>query len=225
MIEKNILAVKERISKSCEATGRGLSEITLVAISKKNPIKVIIEAEKYGLKDFGENKAQELKEKAIEHKAEINWHFIGHLQRNKVKDVINFAEIIHSVDTVKLAEEINKKAASINKQQRILLEVNTGGEESKFGLNTFEEILELAEYCKGLPNVKLEGLMTMAPYTDNKEIIRNCFKMLKQIFDKLNLKDFELTALSMGMTNDYEIAIEEGATILRIGTAIFGERA
>ena len=225
MLKKNITAVKERILRSCESSGRKLSEITLVAVSKKNPIEEILKAEKFGLKDFGENKAQELKEKAIGNKTNINWHFIGHLQRNKVKDVISFAELIHSVDTVKLADEINKRAANIHKEQRILLEVNTGGEEAKFGLKTFDEIFVLAEYCKELPNVRLEGLMTMAPYTDNKEIIRNCFKSLKQNFDKLNSKGFEFTDLSMGMTNDYEIAIEEGSTILRIGTAIFGDRA
>lgn len=225
MLEKNITEVRKRISKSCESSGRNLNEITLVAVSKNNPIDKIIEAQKFGLKNFGENKAQELKEKGKENISDLNWHFIGHLQRNKVKDVINFAEIIHSVDRSKLADEINKRALSIDKKQRILLEVNTGGEESKFGLNNFEEILELSEYCRELPNLKLEGLMTMAPYTENLELIRNCFKLLKQFLDRLNEKGYKLTELSMGMTNDYEIAIEEGATILRIGTAIFGERA
>lgn len=224
MIEKNILEVKEKISKSCEISGRNLSEIKLVAVSKNNPTSKIIEAQKFGLKNFGENKAQELKEKAAELNSDINWHFIGHLQRNKVKDVVNYAEIIHSVDTFKLADEINKRAFMVNKKQKILLEVNTGGEESKFGLNTFEEILELAEHCNKLPNIKLEGLMTMAPYTNNKDTIRSCFKLLRQNLDKLNSIGHTLTELSMGMTNDYEIAIAEGATILRVGTAIFGER-
>jgi pyridoxal phosphate enzyme (YggS family) len=225
MLEENIAEVKKRISKSCESSGRNLSEITLVAVSKNNPIDKIIDAQKFGLENFGENKAQELKEKATQHSSSLNWHFIGHLQRNKVKDVINFVEIIHSVDTIKLADEINKRALTIDKKQRILLEANTSGEKSKFGLNNFEEILELAEYCSTLPNLKLEGLMTMAPYTDNKELIRNCFKLLKQYLDRLNSKGYKITELSMGMTNDYEIAIQEGATILRIGTAIFGDRA
>jgi pyridoxal phosphate enzyme (YggS family) len=223
-MENNIKEIKTRISQKCLALGRDLNNITLVAVSKKHSLEKIDKAEKLGLKDFGENKAQELKQKAEDYKKNINWHFIGHLQTNKAKDVVQFAHLIHSVDSIKLAKEINKRAQMIEKKQNILLEINTGGEDSKFGLNTNDQINELAEYCKELPNVNLLGLMTMAPYTDNENIIRECFKKLSKIFVKLNQKGFNLTELSMGMTNDYEIAIEEGATILRIGTAIFGER-
>lgn len=224
MMENNIKEIKTRISQKCLALGRDLNNIALVAVSKKHSLEKIDKAEKLGLKDFGENKAQELKQKAEDYKKNINWHFIGHLQTNKAKDVVRFAHLIHSVDSIKLAQEINKRAQKIAKKQNILLEINTGGEDSKFGLNTNDQIIELAEYCNELPNLNLLGLMTMAPYTDNENIIRECFKKLSEIFLILNQKGFNLTELSMGMTNDYEIAIEEGATILRIGTAIFGER-
>lgn len=221
MIENNVNRVRQNIHETCLKTNRKVENITLIAVSKQKPIEKIVQANKCGIYDFGENKAKELKEKAENSQLSINWHFIGHLQTNKVKDVVPHASLIHSVERIKLAEEINKRAGNINKIQKILLEVNTSGEESKFGLHEFTEIYNFSKHCKSLKNISLIGLMTMAPFTSNEEIVRNSFKSLKNIFVKLNSSGFELTELSMGMTNDYKIAIEEGATILRIGTAIF----
>lgn len=196
----------------------------MVAVSKHNPVESIIEAVEIGTLDFGENRAPELKEKFEICSKEIKWHFIGHLQTNKVKDVVPTAHLIHSVESIKLAKEIDKRAANIDKVQKILLEVNTSGEESKFGMKIDDEVYNLAKYCKELENIELVGLMTMAPYTNDENIVRNSFRSLKDIFTKLNNDGFNLVELSMGMTNDFEVGIEEGATILRIGTAIFGSR-
>jgi pyridoxal phosphate enzyme (YggS family) len=221
MIENNVNSVRKIIEETCSKVNRKVEEITLIAVSKQNPFEQIVEANSCGIKNFGENKAKELKQKAEDSELEINWHFIGHLQTNKVKDVVPFASLIHSVDTIKLAEEINKRAGNINKVQKILLEVNTSGEASKFGVTKMAELHNIAKHCKSLENISLVGLMTMAPFTSNENIVRNSFNSLKNIFGKLNSSGFELTELSMGMTNDYQTAIEEGATILRIGTAIF----
>lgn len=221
MIEKNINNIQKIIAEKCLVIGRSVDELTLVAVSKQKPYDQIIEANKCRITDFGENKAKELKEKAEKDNISVKWHFIGHLQTNKVKDVVPYSHLIHSVDSVKLANEINKRAQGINKIQNILLEVNTSGEDSKFGLKKNDEIYKLAEHCKSLANVNLIGLMTMAPFTFDNNLIRKSFQSLKNIFVKLNDDGFELSELSMGMTNDYVIAIEEGATILRIGTAIF----
>ena len=224
MLETNIKLIVDQINSKCRELGRDPSEITLVGVSKKKPIEIIQDAIKYGIKDLGENKAQELKYKAEIGLTNINWHFVGHLQSNKAKDVVKYAKLIHSVDSLKLAREIDKRAKNINKVQNILLEVKTSGEESKYGLQSDKDLNELAEYCKFAGNLNLLGLMTMAPYTNDMELIRSSFKSLRNIFSKLNDKGFSLKELSMGMTNDYNIALEEGATILRIGTAIFGKR-
>lgn len=224
MIAQNYKLVEEKIAETCEKSGRNRDEIKLIAVSKTMPVSVIEEAFKVGFSNFGENKAQELRDKSSEINLDLNWHFIGHLQSNKVKYVIEPAEYIHSVDSNKLADEIQKRAASIEKVQKILIEVNTSGEDSKFGLSEFDDVLKLIEYCDSLSNVEVCGLMTMAPYTDNEVILRSCFSKLRDLKEKINSNDFRINELSMGMTNDYEIAIEEGATMLRIGTAIFGER-
>lgn len=223
MIQKNYNRLQQKISEICEKCSRNPAEITLIAVSKNNPISAIEEAQKCGLIHFGENKAQELRDKA-EIKSDVVWHFIGHLQTNKVKYVVKAAEFIHSVDSEKVLEEINKRAASENKIQKILFEVNTSDESNKFGLKNFESLKNLVELSKDMKNVDAKGLMTMAPYTDNKKIIRDCFVQLRQWKEKLNEEGYRLTDLSMGMTNDFDIAIEEGATMIRIGTAIFGER-
>lgn len=223
MIQKNYNRLQQKISEICEKCSRNPAEITLIAVSKNNPISAIEEAQKCGLIHFGENKAQELRDKA-EIKPDVIWHFIGHLQTNKVKYVVKAAEFIHSVDSEKVLEEINKRAALENKIQKILFEVNTSDESNKFGLKDFESLKNLVELSKDMKNVDAKGLMTMAPYTDNKKIIRDCFVQLRQWKEKLNEEGYRLTDLSMGMTNDFDIAIEEGATMIRIGTAIFGER-
>lgn len=224
MILENLNRLEEKITRKCEETGRKREEITLIAVSKLNPASAVSEASKAGQIHFGENKAQELDGKYTEVTEDVIWHFIGHLQTNKAKYVVKSAEYIHSVDSVKLAKEINKRAAKIDKVQKVLIEVNTSEEEQKFGLEREKGIEEVAQYCKEAENLKLCGLMTMAPYVAEDDVIRGCFKQLREIKEKLNEKGYGLTELSMGMTNDYEIAIEEGSTMLRIGTAIFGER-
>lgn len=224
MIRDNINKVEEKIEEICQKCGRKRSEITLIGVSKTQSIEIIKDALAAGLKDLGENKAHELKEKAEMISGDFNWHFIGHLQTNKVKYIIRDADYIHSVDSIKLADEINRKATQIGKTQNVLLEIKTSSEATKYGLQSEKEILELSDYCFRSSNLKLVGLMTMAPYTDNFELIRKCFVRLRQTKEFLYESGFELKELSMGMTNDFEIAIEEGATMLRIGTAIFGER-
>lgn len=224
MIHKNLEILEKRISAKCKETGRNRDDVKLVAVSKYNPVKSIQEVFNSGYVNLAENKAQEFNEKAQIVKEDVVWHFIGHLQTNKVKLVVPYAEYIHSVETVKLAGEINKRAASLDKIQKIFLEINTSGEKTKFGLHSKDEIFELADFCKTLQNVELCGLMTMAPFTDNTEVLRSSFRNLREIKDELNQKGFKISELSMGMTNDLEIAIEEGSTMLRIGTAIFGER-
>lgn len=224
MISENLKKLEDRIEETCLKCGRYRSEIKLIAVSKTQPVEVIKEVLNSGLKEFGENKAQELRDKSELIKGDFRWHFIGHLQTNKVKYVINAADYIHAVDSIKLADEINRKAEQINKTQKVLLEIKTSGEAAKLGLDNEKEIFEVAEFCKSSSNLSLTGLMTMAPFTDNVNIVRNCFIKLREIKEKLTQNGYMLTELSMGMTNDYDIAIEEGATMLRIGTAIFGNR-
>src|SRR3989339_447993 len=224
MIAENLKKVEDKIAESCIKCGRNRSEIRLIAVSKTQPIEVIREAINTGIKDFGENKAQELRDKSELFTENFNWHFIGHLQTNKIKYVIKSAEFIHAVDSIKLADEINRKSKEINKNQKVLLEIKTSDEATKFGLADEKEIYETAQFCKNCSNLDLVGLMTMAPYTDDENVIRNCFIELRRLKEKLNKNGFALSELSMGMTNDYTIAIEEGATMLRIGTAIFGDR-
>lgn len=224
MIAENLNRLNEKIEEICLKTGRIRSDLRLIAVSKTQPVEIIKEAVDAGLKDFGENKAQELRDKSESITGNFVWHFIGHLQSNKVKYVIKSAELIHSVDSIKLADEINKKAESVSKIQNVLLEINTSLEGSKFGLRNEKEIFETAHFCSQSKNLNLVGLMTMAPYTDDKKIIRDCFINLRKLKEKLNNSGFAINELSMGMTNDYDIAIEEGSTMIRIGTAIFGER-
>lgn len=224
MISENLKKVEEKIAETCAKCGRDRSEIKLIAVSKTQPVEVIKTALKAGIRELGENKAQELRDKSELVTGDFRWHFIGHLQTNKVKYVINAAEYIHALDSIKLAEEINRKAGQIGKTQNVLLEIKTSNEETKFGLENEEEICKITEFCKNSSNLSLIGLMTMATFTDNRKIIRNCFIKLREIKDRINKYGYGLTELSMGMTNDYDLAIEEGATMLRIGTAIFGEK-
>ncbi|MFC2094441.1 YggS family pyridoxal phosphate-dependent enzyme [Bacteroidota bacterium] len=224
MIAENIKRLWERINAQCAASGINSEEIKLIAVSKYFGLDSITEAKNYGITSFGENKAQELRDKFELLGNEVSWHFIGTLQRNKAKYVVKAASLIHSVDSISLADEINKHAAKNNKIQDILLEIKTSFEETKAGLNQEEQIIKLVEHCKTLPNINLTGLMTMAPYTDDKQLIRKSFSELFKLKDKINQQGFTLTELSMGMTSDFEIAIDEGATMLRIGSAIFGQR-
>jgi pyridoxal phosphate enzyme (YggS family) len=224
MIAENIKHLRERIAAKCAEFKRNPKEIKLIAVSKFFGVDVINEANKLGITDFGENKAQELRDKYELLGDKVTWHFIGTLQRNKVKYAVRAASFIHSVDSSALADEINKEAKKLNKVQNILLEVKTSFEDTKAGLIDKEEVIKLAKHCSTLSNVELLGLMTMAPFTDDVNIIRKSFSDLRNLKDEINQNGFDLRELSMGMTNDYEIAIEEGATMLRIGSAIFGQR-
>lgn len=225
MILENLNIVKAHVRESCEVSRRDPGSVRIISVTKTQPAETIREVYSCGMRDVGENKAQELRDKSTELQLPgINWHFIGHLQSNKVKYVVPVAEFIHSVDSLKIATDIDSFANKIGKIQNILLEVNLADEASKFGLRDFDSVQKLAESVNLLPNIKLCGLMTMAPYTTDEYILRKCFADLRHFSDSLNNSGFGLKELSMGMTNDYRIAIEEGATMIRIGTAIFGER-
>ncbi|MCZ6702033.1 MAG: YggS family pyridoxal phosphate-dependent enzyme [Ignavibacteria bacterium] len=224
MISENLQWLRNRISKQCAASKRNTDNIKLIAVSKYFGINAINEANKLGIYDFGENKAQELRDKYQLLADKVTWHFIGTLQRNKVKYVIKAASLIHSVDSISLADEINNRAAKLDKVQKILLEIKTSSEETKAGIEQYEQISFMAQHCKYLDNIRLIGLMTMAPFTDNELLIRKSFSKLRKLKDELNKQGFNLSELSMGMTVDFEIAIDEGATMLRIGSAIFGQR-
>ena len=224
MIAENLKQLQERILNRCKQAGREPNEIELVAVSKYFGISSIKEAAGAGLTIFGENKAQELRDKYEILGDAVNWHFIGSLQKNKVKYVVNAASLIHSVDSIELADEINKRAAMKNKIQEILIEIKTSPEATKSGLIGEEDIYSIAGHCNSLQNVNLKGLMTMAPYTEDEQIIRKSFSHLRKLKDEFNKQGYNLTVLSMGMTSDFEIAIDEGSNMLRIGSAIFGNR-
>ena len=224
MISENLKILNEQIQSTCNGLNRDPEKIKLIAVSKTYDVNAINNANDLGLTDFGENKAQELRDKYKILGDKVTWHFIGNLQRNKVKYVVKAASFIHSVDSITLTDEINKQASKLGKMQKILLEVKTSFEESKSGAEGEEFLKALAEHCKSLENIDLIGLMTMAPFTNDEKIIRQSFSELRKLKDKLNGYGFNLSELSMGMTNDFEIGIEEGATMLRIGSAIFGKR-
>lgn len=223
---ENYKSVEEKVIQACKRAGRDPKEVTLIAVSKTKPMSMIEELLPLGVRDFGENKVQELTAKAESLSPKIRWHMIGHLQRNKVKYVVDKACLIHSVDSLRLAQEINKEAEKKNLTASILLEVNVAGEESKFGV-TPEEVLPLALEIARLSHIRIKGLMTIAPYTenpeDNRAFFRNLRKLSVDIAEK-NIDNVTMSVLSMGMTGDYEVAIEEGATHVRVGTGIFGER-
>lgn len=224
MIAENLQRLKEKINSTCLSVGREPQDVKLVAVSKYFGIKTITEAAGLGVTDFGENKAQELRDKYKILGDKVTWHFIGTLQRNKVKYVVNSSSLIQSVDSKSLAEEINRQAEKEGKIQKILLEVKTSGEESKSGLGNDEQVYNLTEDCRTLKNIQLIGLMTMAPFTEDVRLIRKSFSDLRKLKEELNHQGNNLTELSMGMTGDFEIAIGEGSTIVRIGSAIFGPR-
>jgi hypothetical protein len=225
-IKNNIKEIKKNIEKSLEGTERSLEDITIVAVSKNVDSSKVIEANKEGLVNFGENRVQEFLKKYEELDLELDWHMIGHLQRNKVKYIYDKVKLIHSVDSIRLARRINKYAAKNSKPIDVLLEVNVAEDDSKFGFKT-EELKDAVSKISEFEHIKIRGLMTVAPYYDNAEDVRPIFKKLKLIFDnlsKLEYNNVSMQYLSMGMSNDYEIAVQEGANIVRIGTDIFGER-
>ena len=224
MIADNIKSLRDRIAEKCIKVDRYPEEIKIIAVSKNFGVNEILEAIKSDMHDFGENKAQELDSKFAHLGNKITWHFIGHLQKNKVRYAVNCADYIHSVDSLQIAIEINNRAEEINKVQKILLQVKTSNEETKSGISDEGEIVDIANYCKEFKNLELTGLMTIAPLTDDRNLIRKSFKYLSNLKANLKSNGIFLNELSMGMTDDFDIAIEEGATMLRIGTAIFGER-
>lgn len=226
MLKDNYEAVKNNIEQACMRSNRDLSEVTLIAVSKTKPIPMLQEIYDAGARDFGENKVQELCQKYEELPQDIRWHMIGHLQRNKVKQVVGKAALIHSVDSYRLAQEISLQAQKQNITVPILIEVNIAKEESKFGIAK-EDTIQLVEEIAELPNLTIQGLMTIAPFVDDPEDNRLYFREIKQLsvdIKNKNIDNVTMDVLSMGMTNDYEVAIEEGATIVRVGTGIFGAR-
>lgn len=226
MLAENYREVRNKVDEACRRAGRDPKEVTLIAVSKTKPVSMIEELLPEGVVDFGENKPQELKEKYDVLPKNLRFHQIGHLQRNKVKYVITRACMIHSVDSLRLAETIQSEAEKHGVIMPVLIEVNIAGEESKFGV-TAEETLPLIEEISKFPNVHVEGLMTIAPFVDDPEENRVHFRNLAKLFVDIkerNIDNVNMCSLSMGMTNDYEIAVEEGATLVRVGTGIFGER-
>ena len=226
MLKENLKEVEKNILQACEKAGRNREDITLIAVSKTKPVSMLLEIYEEGIRDFGENKVQELASKYEEMPKDIRWHMIGHLQRNKVKQVIDKACLIHSVDSYRLAEEINNQAKKKNIVVPILVEVNIAEEESKFGIHR-EDAIQLVEEIAELENIRIEGLMTIAPYVEDPEENRQYFRNIKQLsvdITRKNIDNVTMHVLSMGMTGDYTVAIEEGATLVRVGTGIFGAR-
>ena len=226
MVTENLKYVEERICAACERAGRDRSEVTLIAVSKTKPVPMLEEAYNAGIRVFGENKVQELCDKYEVLPTDIDWHLIGHLQTNKLKYIVDKAAMIHSVDSVKLAQQIEKEAAKKDVVVKILIEVNVAEEDSKFGLKT-EEVMDFVTEIATYPHLKIMGLMTIAPFVENPEANREVFATLRKLsvdIDEKRVDNVIMSVLSMGMTNDFEIAIEEGATMVRVGTAIFGER-
>lgn len=225
-IPDNIAAIRQRILAAASRARRAPESIRLMAVSKTVSPEHIRQAIAAGITLFGENYVQEAREKipAVGH--EVQWHMIGHLQTNKAKYVVNLFDWIHSVDRLELAQELDRRAGQNNRTLNVLIEVNVSGEESKSGAEP-SKVLELVRQISVLPNLSVQGLMTMPPYSDNPEISRPCFIALRKLRDEIAsaaIPGISMNELSMGMTDDFEVAIEEGATIIRVGRAIFGER-
>lgn len=226
MIKENLAEVEKNICAACERAGRDRDEVTLITVSKTNPVSSLKEAMDCGIHIFGENKVQEMLEKQEELPKDLEWHMIGHLQRNKVKYLMGKVALIHSVDSLRLAQEISKEALKQGTIENILVEINVAEEVSKFGIAT-DEAIELVQEIAKLSNISIKGLMTIAPFVADPEENREVFRALKKLSVDINSKNIDnvtMNVLSMGMTNDYEVAIEEGATMVRIGTGIFGKR-
>ena len=226
MIVENLQNIENRIQEACTRAGRKRDEVTLIAVSKTKPVEMLQEVYKEGIRDFGENKVQELCQKIEVLPENINWHMIGHLQTNKVKYIVGKTRLIHSVDSLKLAEEIQRLAEKRDVDVDILVEVNIANEESKFGISK-EKVIDLVQAISRLTRVHIKGLMTIAPLVNNPEDNRLFFRGIKELsvdIELQNIDNVSMDVLSMGMTGDYEVAIDEGATMVRVGTGIFGER-
>lgn len=226
MIGENIAEVKRQICEACRKTGRPAEDVTLIAVSKTRPLSDLKEAYAAGIRDFGENKVQELMDKYESMPKDARFHMIGHLQRNKVKYLVGKVFLIHSVDSMRLAEEISKEACKQHTVVNILVEVNVAEEESKFG-TTVDDAIELVTQIARLEGICVKGLMTIAPYVEDSEENRQHFVNLRQLAVDIrnkNIDNVSMEILSMGMTGDYVVAVEEGATYVRVGTGIFGNR-
>ena len=226
MVVENLEKVEKNICAACERAGRSRDEVTLIAVSKTKPVSMIEELLPEGVRDFGENKVQELCDKYEQLPKDIRWHMIGHLQRNKVKQVVDKACLIHSVDSLRLAQTISEEGTKKGITVSVLIEVNVAGEESKFGVAP-QEAEGLIREIAALPSIAVKGLMTIAPYVENPEDNRKYFASLRKLcvdIKNKNIDNVSMNILSMGMTGDYEVAIEEGATMVRVGTGIFGQR-
>ena len=225
-LAQNYKTVKENVTKACEQAGRSEQEVTLLAVSKTKPVDMLMDVYRAGARDFGENKVQELVDKIPQMPSDVRWHMIGHLQRNKVKYIVDKVYLIHSVDSLRLAEEISREAVKKQGEVNILIEVNVAQEESKFG-TTVEETATLIREIATLPGIHIRGLMTIAPFVEDPEENRGYFQKLRQLavdIGNKNIDNISMNILSMGMTGDYMVATQEGATIVRVGTGIFGER-
>ena len=225
MIKENLSKVHENINKACKRAGRQPSEVTLIAVSKTKPMELIQEAYNFGERNFGENHVQELEWK-VPALPDASWHMIGHLQRNKVSKIVGKVSLIHSVESERLAKEIDKQSEKAGVVTPVLVEINIGDEDSKFGIRP-EDAVEFVKKISIYKNICVKGLMTVAPYVENSEENRPLFRKMYDLYIDIkneNIDNVSMDILSMGMTNDYEIAIEEGATIVRVGTGIFGAR-
>lgn len=226
MVREQLKEVQQKIQEACLRVGRNPDEVTLIAVSKTKPISMIQEAYQEGIRNFGENKVQEILEKQPDLPNDIRWHMIGHLQRNKVKQIIDKTVLIHSLDSVRLAQQIEEECAKQEIHANVLLEVNVAREESKYGF-FLEEVPCAIQQINKFPHVYIRGLMTIAPFVENPEQNRKVFQKLFEFYVDMkskNIDNVNMDVLSMGMSNDYEVAIEEGATMVRIGTNIFGSR-
>ena len=225
-VAENLAEIERRIEAACRRSGRRREDVTLIAVSKTKPVSMIEEAMGEGILDFGENKPQELRDKYEVLPKDIRWHMIGNLQRNKVKYVVGRAVMIHSVGSLELAETIEKEAAKKGLRMPCLVEVNIAGEETKSGIAP-EETEEFMRKLAGFEHLSVKGLMTIAPYVDDPEMNRVHFRSMRNLavdIARKNIDNIMVNELSMGMTGDFEVAIEEGATMIRVGTGIFGER-
>ena len=226
MLCENLKKVEDNVDAACREAGRSRDEVTLIAVSKTKPVEMLSTIYNQGIRDFGENKVQEMCDKMEQLPSDIRWHMIGHLQTNKVKYIVGHTTLIHSVDSLHLAKEIEKQAEKKDVTVDILVEVNIAEEESKFGIHK-EETYELVRQIAALPHVHICGLMTIAPYVENPEDNRMYFRGIRQLsvdIAEKNIDNVDMDVLSMGMTGDYMVAIDEGATMVRVGTGIFGER-
>ena len=225
-IHENLLKVQDRVAAAAERAGRHPGAVRIVAVSKTKPATLVLEAIDAGVTEIGENQLQEAKAKYDQINRPVKWHFVGHLQTNKVKGALQIFDLIHSVDSLRLLNEINRRSAQLNCQTEVLIQVNTSGDSSKYGVHP-ERALNFIENALDYSHVRIKGLMTIGPFTPNVDAVRHSFALLRRIQEKIIAQQFtgiEMDCLSMGMTHDFEVAVEEGATIIRIGTAIFGKR-